>query len=82
MSPLTPLHIAGEENSISDIPSRSFGDPEEWFCADDFILRDKMDSLFSLPNQASWSVFQLSSKVFMCVTSVLQMKHIDLEEWQ
>jgi hypothetical protein len=23
--PLTPLHIAGEENSISDIPSRSFG---------------------------------------------------------
>ena len=81
-SPLVPLHIAGEENSITDIPSRSFGIPEEWFCADDDALRFKMDSLFPLPNQESWSVFHLTSNIFMRVTSSLQMKHIDMEEWR
>jgi hypothetical protein len=82
VSPLTPLHIAGDENSISDIPSRSFGDPMEWHCVDDFALRDKINSFFPLPNQASWTVFRLSSKVFTRVTSALQMKHINMEEWR
>ena len=31
-SPLITLHIAGEENVITDIPSRSFGSNLSWFC--------------------------------------------------
>ena len=31
-SPLTPLHISGEENAMTDIPSRSFGSNLAWFC--------------------------------------------------
>jgi hypothetical protein len=30
--PITPLHIAGEENSMMDIPSRSFGSEQKWHC--------------------------------------------------
>ena len=32
---LTPLHIYGEENSMPDIPSRSFGSNISWFCTTD-----------------------------------------------
>jgi len=30
--PITPLHIAGEENSMTDIPSRSFVSKPKWHC--------------------------------------------------
>ena len=32
VSPLTPLHIAGEDISMTNIPSRSFGSNISWFC--------------------------------------------------
>jgi hypothetical protein len=33
VSPLTPLHIKGEENQMTDIPSRSYGsEPSIWYC--------------------------------------------------
>ena len=31
-SPLTTLHIAGDKNSMTDIPSQSFGTPAKWHC--------------------------------------------------
>ena len=31
-SPLTPLHIAGVDNAMTDIPSRSFGSEPKWHC--------------------------------------------------
>ena len=37
-SPLTPLHIAGEENDMTDISSRSFGSNLHWFCKNDTDL--------------------------------------------
>jgi hypothetical protein len=30
--PITPLHIAGKENSMMDIPLRSFGSKTKWHC--------------------------------------------------
>jgi hypothetical protein len=30
--PITPLHVAGEENSMTDILSRSFGSEPKWHC--------------------------------------------------
>ena len=34
-SPLMLLHIAGEENAMTDIPSSSFGTNIYWFCKND-----------------------------------------------
>ena len=47
-SPLTPLHISGEENYMTDIPYSSFGSNISWFCKNDTDLLNlfKKISLF------------------------------------
>ena len=79
--PITPLHIAGEENSMTDIPSRSFGSEQKWHCNSNNKLLTMFNNLFPIPSQNSWTVFQISYAVGMRVTSVLQMKDSTLEEW-
>ena len=74
-SPLTPLHIAGEENSMTDIPSCSFGSNLSSFCKNDTELLNLFNKHFPLPNQASWTVFIPSNAVIMKVISVLHMQH-------
>ncbi len=37
-SPLTPLHIAGVQNAMTDIPSRSWGSENKWHCKTDHGL--------------------------------------------
>ena len=49
-SPLTPLHISGEENYMTDIPSRSFGSNLSWFCKNDTDLLNSFNKNFPLPN--------------------------------
>jgi hypothetical protein len=51
--PLMPVHIAGVENALADIPSWSFGSNPEWFCSDDGTLLTMFSQKFPLPNQAS-----------------------------
>ena len=80
--PITPLHIAGEENSMTDIPSRSFGSEPKWFCKTNSDLLALHNTLFPLPQQNSWTVFQISYAVGMRVTSVLQTKDFTLDEWR
>jgi len=80
--PITPLHIAGEENSMMDIPSRSFGSKQKWYCKENITLLTLFNNLFSIPSQNSWTVFQISYVVGMRVTSMLQMKNFTLEEWR
>lgn len=38
VSPLHPLHIAGRDNAITDVPSRSFGSEPLWHCKSDAEL--------------------------------------------
>ncbi len=80
--PITPLHIVGEENSMTDIPSRSFGSEPRWQCRTNDDLLTLFNTIFPLPNQGSWNVFQLSSRISTRVTSVLLMKDFTLEEWR
>jgi len=80
--PITPLHIAGEENSVTDIPSRSFGSKPKWHCKSNTDLLTLFNNLFPIPPQNSWTVFQISYAVGIQVTSVLQMKDFTLEEWR
>lgn len=81
-SPLTPLHISGVHNAMTDIPSRSFGSEPKWFCKTDTDLNILFDTLFPLPQQASWNVFQLSPAICTRVISVLRMKVSTTDEWR
>ena len=81
-SPLTTLHIPGDENGITDIPSRSFGKPAKWHCKDESELLTLFQSKFPLPDQQSWNVYQITHDIFIRVLSVLRMKHTTMEEWR
>ena len=81
-SPLTPQHISGTKNRMTDIPSRSFGSVKKWHCKTNNDLLVLFNKTFSLPNQASWTVFQPSSEITTRVISVLQMKVFTLDEWR
>jgi hypothetical protein len=80
--PITPLHIAGEENSMMDIPLHSFGSEPKWLCESNHNLLTLYDTLFPLPNQNSWTVFQISYAFGTQVTSALQMKDFTLDMWR
>ena len=81
-SPLTPLHIAGVQNAMTDIPSRSFGSENKWHCKNDAELLNLFNSQFPLPNQASWSVYRPSRGIYMRVLSVLRMQVTSMDEWR
>jgi hypothetical protein len=80
--PLTPVHIEGKRNAISDVPSQSFGSNPAWKCDRDAELLTLFNPLFPLPDQKSWTVFCLNCKVVMRVTSALRTKPFNLAEWR
>ena len=82
VSPLTPLHVEGKRNAMTDIPSRSFGTVKQWHCKTDAQLKSLFDRSFPLPNQRSWTVFRPSSRVFTKVLSVLWIQPITMAEWR
>ena len=61
--PITPLHIPGRHNRISDIPSRSFGYKKEWHFVDDNEFLTFFNSQFPLPDQQLWQMCQPSTKI-------------------
>ena len=81
VSPLTTMHVAGVRNSMTDMPSRSFGSEPRWHCRTEGELRAMMDSHFPLPKQNSWTVFRVSSRIATKLTSALRMTPFELEEW-
>ena len=81
-SPLTPLHIAGVDNSMTDIPSRSFGSEPKWLCKSHSELLTLFNTTFPLPHQASWTVYHPSSAITTRVISILRMKLFTADEWR
>jgi hypothetical protein len=67
VSPLTPLHIEGKKNEMTDVPSRSFGGNPNWFCKDAKALLTLFNDKFPLPQQNSWTVFRVTSEISMRV---------------
>ena len=80
--PLTTIHIAGRRNTISDIPSRSFGSNPTWQCANADELLTLFNPMFPLPTQTSWTVFQLNCKMVTRVISALRMTPFTLDDWR
>jgi hypothetical protein len=81
-SPLTMLHIAGQENAMTDIPSRSFGSKKCWYCKNDDELLTLFNATYPLPEQNCWTVFQISFAIRMRVISVLRMQAFGMAEWR
>jgi hypothetical protein len=82
VSPLTPLHIPGDRNRMTDLPSRSFGSERKWYCKTDNDLLTLFNREFPLPDQRSWTVFRISNEVFTKVLSVLWMQHTEMDAWR
>jgi hypothetical protein len=80
--PLTTLHIAGDQNSMTDIPSRSFGSEEKWNFKTEAALLTFFNTTFPLPHQNSWTVCQPTSKVAMRVISILWTMPFSLDDWR
>ena len=80
--PLTPVHVAGKDNSMADVASRSFGTPPQWYCSSDADFANLFNTLFPLPNQNTWTVFRPTREICMRVISILRMQDSSLDEWR
>lgn len=80
--PLSTLHVAGDANAMTDIPSRSFGDPAKWFCETDIELLSLYSREFPLPPQLSWNVYRINTKISSRIVSILRMQHFSMDEWR
>jgi hypothetical protein len=80
--PLTTLHIAGDQNTMTDIPSRSFGSKPKWHFKTEHDFLTFFNSSFPLPHKNSWSVCQPTSKIAMRVISILRIVPFTLEDWR
>jgi len=80
--PITMLHIAGDQNSMTDIPSRSFGIEHKWHFKSEHDLLTFFNCNFTLPLQNSWTVCQPTSAMAMHVISVLRMTPFTLDDWR
>jgi hypothetical protein len=80
VSPLTPLHIKGKENSMTDIPSRSYGSEPKWYCETEENLLDLFNKTYPLPNQTSWTVFHPSREIQSVIFSILRTKVLKMDE--
>ena len=80
-SPLTPLHIQGDQNEMTDIPSHSFGRNPAWICKTNYDLRKFFNEMFPLPNQTFWTVLSPYSAVSMKVILIVWMDHFEMGEW-
>ena len=70
-SSLTPFHIAGEDNQMADIISRSFKLGQD--------LTHYFDTHFPLPQNKSWTELKILTKVISLVTCSLHGKLVQLE---
>jgi hypothetical protein len=80
--PLTTLHITGDQNTMTDIPLRSFGAEPKWHFKTEYELLTFFNSSFLLPNKNFWSVCQPTSKITMRVISILRIVPFTLEDWR
>ena len=68
-SSLVPMRIAGSDNTMADIASRAFNDGKFFHAHND--LTQYFNSHFPLPQQASWTVFQITKRMLLPVISCL-----------
>ncbi len=79
---ITMLHICGDKNSMTDIPSRSFGSEPKWYFKSEKNSLTFFNVNFPLPDQNLWTVCQPTSAIATCMISVLWMTPFTLDDWR
>ena len=80
--PITPLHIPGVHNRISDIPSRSFGYKKKWKFDCDREFLTFFNSKFPLPQQHSWQMCQIKSEISSRILQSLLTPGSGVQHWR
>ena len=80
--PITPLHIPGVHNRISDIPSRSFGYKKEWKFDCDHKFLTFFNAEFPLPQQHSWQMCQMSTEISSRILHSLLTPGSGMQHWR
>ena len=78
-SPLLCMNIAGIDNEIADVPSRSFTDKTFTHSPQNFV--QTFTKLFPLKQPHSWKEFHLPAKLNSRVMSLLRGKQLTLGLW-
>ncbi|HEY9816807.1 MAG TPA: hypothetical protein V6D20_13560 [Candidatus Obscuribacterales bacterium] len=82
-SPLAAMSIAGKNNEMADLASRSFhanGTPGNYNLTD-YEFLTKFNSQFPLPQGNSWKMFRLSTKLTSLVCQALRQQHVLMGGW-
>ncbi len=80
--PITMLHIAGDQNAMTNIPSCSFGSKPQWHFQSELDFLTFFNNSFPLPLQNLWTLCQPTSAIAMQVISVLRMSPFTLDNWR
>ena len=80
-APLLTTHIAGDDNLLGDIPSRSFNSTCKWNCPTNKSFLTRFNNTFPLPQQQCWQFYQLPQQIFIRVISEMQTKPLPLDGW-
>ena len=82
-SPLLSISIAGEDNVMADVASRSFrgNNAKTTFEVSNNDFLTYFNSQFPLPQNLQWKQFHLASKVTTRVISEMQNKPLNMESW-
>jgi len=75
--PLTVASIAGIENSMADVASRSFGQNR----VPDSCFLSQFTNSFPLPQHKSWRHVHLTPETILLVTSTLHGTRLPLQQW-
>jgi hypothetical protein len=79
VSPLTTISIAGEDNNMADIASRSFR--KQPFTTSHLPFSQLFTNLFPLPQQACWKECLLAEKLRWRVISCLRGEPLIMASW-
>jgi hypothetical protein len=80
--PADKVHIVGDQNTMTVIPSWLFGSAPNWHFKTEADLLKFFNQMFPLPHQNSWNVSQPTSAIAMRVISILQVMPFELEDWR
>ena len=81
-SPLVAMHLTGDLNVISIIPSSTFVYPKKWYFTHDYECLSLINSKFPLPHKCSWQGFRLYFNLRTKVISKLGKKASSMGEWK
>jgi len=81
-SPLAPWHIAGRNNNMADLASRSFRKAGKGtYDLTDAALSHHFNSKFALTQDASWHMYTLPNKLTSLVFSELRLERQPMGSW-